>query len=215
MTSWPQGWRLLRREVALERSTHESLGTTPAFVLAAIVLVGLGANARTDALREVAPAIVWLLVLSAAVPLSRGVRLAEREDDCWDALRGLVSPTALLIGKTGWLWVQLAITWAVAVLLATAALSASWTAGALIAGPLGTLGLAANTVLFGVLTGSSTRSAALLGVLVLPAGLPALLAGTQTALAATSATPWLVLLAVVDVITVVTTWALMPILLEE
>jgi heme exporter protein B len=209
-----QAWAVLRRELAVQRASREALVTVPPFVLAAVLLVGLGAGARLDALRVVSPALTWLLVLSAGVVLARAVRAAEQEDDAWDLLRALVRPGALLAGKLAALWLQLAATWAVAALLAAAALGASWRLAGLAGGALGTLGVAADLVVVGVLLGGTARRAGLLGVLVLAAGVPVLLAGTSAATAG-DPVPWLVLLAVHDVLAVTLASALVPVLLEE
>lgn len=215
MTPPRQAWAVLRRELAVERAGRDGLLTVAPFILAGVVLVGLGAGARVDALRVVAPAVVWLLVLCAAVPVTRGVRAAEQEDDCWDVLRALTTPGALLAGKVGALWLQLAATWVLAAVLAGVALGARWTAAGIAAGALGTLGIAVDLVLFGVLLGATSRRSGLLGVLVLPAGVPVLLAGTQVLEAAGSPAPWLSLLCVYDAIVLVLAWALLPVLLEE
>jgi len=210
-----QATHVLRRELALERAGREALVAVGPFVLASVLLLGLGANARTDLLRPLSPTLVWLLVLSAALPLARGVRAVEEDEDCWDTLRCVVTPGALLAGKVAALWLQLAAAWAFAAVLAAAALGARWSAGGVVAGAVGTFGVAVDVTLFGLLIGSSRRRVGLLGVLVLPAALPALLAGTQAASPGVRALPWLALLLVFDLVATALAWALLPVLLEE
>jgi heme exporter protein B len=179
----------------------------------AVVLAGLAFGPSRAVLDAVAPGLVWLLVLTAAVPLARGVAAAELDDDAWDLLRALTRPTALFLGKTASLWVQTALTWALGAALVAVLFDRGWTASALIAGLLGTIGIAADTTLFGTVLGRLRRPA-LLGTLLLTAGLPALLAGTQAAVAAAPG-PWLLLLVVYDAVTVTTAWATFPFLVQE
>lgn len=210
-----QAWAVLRRELAVERAGRDGLVTVAPYVLAAVLLLGLGAGARLDVLGPVAPALVWLLVLTAAAPLARGVRAAEQDDQAWDVLRALARPQALLVGKTAALWLQLALAWALAAGLSIAALGARLPVAAVLAGLLGTLGLAADVVLLGMLLGGTTRRSGLLAALVLPAGVPQLLAGTQVGEPGSPVLPWLALLVVVDALALVLAWVLLPVLLEE
>lgn len=208
-----QAAQVLRRDLAVEAATRDAVTSVPPFVLVAVVLAGLGFGPRREVLVAVAPGLVWLLVLTAAVPLARGVTAAELDDDAWDLLRAVTRPTALFLGKTASLWIQAALTWVVGALLAVVLLDARLPAAAIAAAALGTLGIAADTVLFGAVLGRLRRPA-LLGTLVLTAGVPALVAGTQAALSH-DPLPWLLLLVVYDAVTVVTAWAAFPLLLDE
>jgi heme exporter protein B len=82
-------------------------------------------------------------------------------------------------------------------------------------GAVGTLALAALTTGFGVLTASGARRRGLLAALLLPAGLPALLAGVQLASANVPVLPWAVLVTLYAAVVVVAAWAVFPALLEE
>lgn len=202
-----------RRDLAVEAATRDALTSVPPFVLVAVVLAGLGFGPQRAVLSAVAPGLVWLLVLTAAVPLARGVAAAELDDDAWDLLRALTRPAALFLGKAASLWIQAALTWSFGALLVAVLLDGRWSGAGLAAAALGTLGIAANIALFGTVLGRMRRPA-LLATLVLTAGVPALVAGTQAALAAHPG-PWLLLLVVYDVITVTTAWAVFPVLLDE
>lgn len=208
-----QAGEVLRRDLAVEAATRDVATSVPPFVFVAVVLAGLGFGPERALLVAVAPGLVWLVVLTAAVPLARGVTAAELDDDAWDLLRALARPSALFLGKTASLWLQALVTWAFGALLAAVLLGAAWTGAACVAAALGTLGIAADIVLFGAVVGRFRRPA-LLATLVLTAGLPALVAGTQAAQAADPA-PWLLLLVVYDAITVTTAWATFPLLLDE
>lgn len=214
MSVLSQATRLALRELAVEAGGRETATVVAPFVVASLVLAGLGFGPRPDVLRAVAPGMSWLVAVFASVPLARGVAAAEREEGCWELLRGLVHASALLWGKLAALWLWLAATWCVATLLTVALFNSPTTVGAVVAGGLGTLGLAAVTVTFGAVIGAERRSG-MLAVLLLPAGLPALLAGTQAATPGVDAGPWLALLAAYDLITLAVAWAVFPVLLEE
>lgn len=207
--------RVAARDVAVERSGREAIVAAVPLVVAAVLLAGLGFGPRPDVLVAVAPGLSWLVVLFAAVPLARGVADAERAEGCWDLLRALVAPTWLLAGKLLALWLWLAIVWALATILAMGLFNAPVAAGAVVAGPLGTLGLAGVTVTFGTVLAGAQRRGGLLAVLLLPAALPTLLAGTQASTAGVAPLPWLALLVAYDLVTLAVAWAVFPFVLEE
>jgi len=206
---------LTGREVALEAAGRELITVVPPFVLAAVLLSGLGFGPRPDVLRTVAPALSWLVVLFAAVPLARGVAAAEREEGCWNLMRALGSPSALFAGKVAALTLWLAATWGGAAVLVAALLDAPMTAAGALAGALGAVGLAVLVVMFGVTLAGAQRRNGLLSVLLCPAALPVLLAGAQAATPGVDARPWLGLLAAFDVIGLAVAWAMFPVLMEE
>lgn len=210
-----QALAVMIREIGLEAANREASVTVLPFVAALIVLAGIGFGGDPRLLATVAPGLVWLVVLVAAVPLAPAVSVAERQDGCWDLLRGLVSPAALFTGKLAALWLWLITCWATATVLAVLLLGANWTGSTLAAGLAGTLGLAALVVMLGALLGGATRRAGLLAVLLLPAGLPVLLAGTQAMTASVPAGRWLALLVGFDALVLSLVWAVFPTLLEE
>jgi heme exporter protein B len=207
--------RVAARDIAVEATGREAVTTVFPFVVAAVLLAGLGFGPGPDVLVTVAPGLVWLVVLFAAVPLARGVAAAERSEGCWDLLRAVISPTSLWAGKILALWLWLLVTWTLATVLLLGLFGAAFTSATLLAGPLGTLGLAALTVAFGVLLAAAERRGGLLGVLLLPAGLPALLAGVQVSTPGAGGWRWLALLVAYDLVTLAATWAVFPVLLEE
>src|SRR5882672_7043090 len=103
---------LVRRELSLEAAGRELVTVVPPLVAGSVVLAGLAFGPRPATLAAVGPGLPWLLTLFAAVPLARGVAAVEREEGCWDLLRGLVSPTRLLLGKVLSTWLWLAGAWA-------------------------------------------------------------------------------------------------------
>lgn len=210
-----QGWLVLQRELAVEAAARETLVTVAPYVAVLVLLGGLAFGPRPDVLTAIAPGLVWLVVLVTAIPIAPTVAVAEAHDDAWDLLRAITTPTALLAGKLGAVWLWLLGGWGLATVLAVALLGGGATGAGLVGGVIGTLGVAAVTVLLGTLLPVTSRRPALLAVLLLPATVPALVAGTQTATAGVHATAWLVLLAVFDLLTLTVTWAVFPALLED
>lgn len=206
---------LLRREVDVERAGREALVTTAPLLAAFVVLAGLAFGPGPRQLAAAAPGTVWLAVLVAAVPLSRAVAAVEVAEDCWDLLRGLTTPTALLAGKLLGVWAGLLLSWLLASGLVAALFDAWPPAAALWGGFAGTLGLASSTTVLGVLVAAGTRRRGLLAALLLPTGLPALLAGTQLSTPGRPVLPWAVMMGLYAAMLVTTAWALFPTLLEE
>ncbi len=216
MVSSPRlAWLVLRRELAVEAATRETLVSVAPFVAALVLLAGLAFGPRPAVLTATGPGLVWLIVLVAAVPLAPGVAVAEQQDDAWDLLRSLTSPSTLLAGKVAAVWLWLLGSWGLATVLAVALFGAGATATGVAGGLVGTLGVAAVTVLLGTLLPAVTRRPGLLAVLLLPATLPTLVAGTQTATGGVPAAPWLGLLTVFDLLTLTVAWAVFPALLED
>jgi heme exporter protein B len=206
---------VFRRELAVERAGREALVTTVPFVAALVVLAGLAFGPAPRDLAVTGPGTAWLAVLVATIPLSRTVAGTEVAEDSWDALRGLVTPGALFAGKLLAVWLGLALTWLLAGALAVVLFGVPVPPQALYGGAVGTLALAALTTGFGVLTASGPRRRGLLAALLLPAGLPALLAGVQLASTNVPVLPWAVLVTLYAAVVVVAAWAVFPALLEE
>lgn len=206
---------LLRREVDVERAGREALVTTAPLLAAFVVLAGLAFGPAPQQLAAAAPGTVWLAVLVAAVPLSRAVAAVEVAEDSWDVLRGLTTPGGLLAGKLLAVWVGLMLSWLLASGLVAVLFDARPPLAALWGGLAGTLGLAASTTVLGVLVSTGTRRRGLLAALLLPTGLPALLAGTQLSTPGRPVLPWAVIIGLYAVVLVTTAWAVFPTLLEE
>lgn len=206
---------LAQRELRLEAAGRESTTTVLPFVLAAVLLAGLAFGRSRDVLSSVAPGVTWMVVLFAAPVLARSVAAVERDEGAWDTLRGLVPPVTVVMGKIVGLWVHYLVTWAVAAMLVTVMFPAPMPWAGLVAAPLGTLGLAALSVAFGVLLVGARRRTGLLAVLLLPLSLPVLLAGVAMGTPGQDPAPWALLLLAYDVLVLTSVWAIHPALLEE
>lgn len=208
-----------RRDLVIEASGRHLSGVVVPFAVAGVLLAGLAFGPVPSVLDAVAPGLPWLVVLLLASPLSLTVAEVEQHDGCWDLLRGLVGPTALLWGKLAVTWLWLAGTWTLTAALTIVVLDAELAAASLPAALLGTLGLAGAVVVYGTAaaTGGSGSGGGggLLAALILPAGLPALLAGTQAGVPGVDPGPWLALLVAYDLAGLAVAWAVYPTLLEE
>lgn len=214
--SWvDRSWLVLRRELAVEAADRQTLATVAPYVGTLVLAAGLAFGPSPRSLAATAPGLVWLVVLVTAIPLAPTVAIAEATDDAWDLLRALTTPAALLAGKLSAVWLRLLLTWLLATTLAVAMFGLTPSAASTLGGVGGTAGVAAVTVLLGTLLPATNRRPALLAVLLLPSSLPALVAGTQTATTGVPPTPWLLLLAVFDLLTLTVAWAVYPILLED
>lgn len=209
------GWLLLRRELTIEAASRETLVTVAPFVGVLVLLGGLAFGPRPAVFAATAPGMVWFAVLVTAVPLAPSVAVAEAAEDAWDLLRAITAPGALLAGKLAAMWLRLLTAWGFTTALVAALFGVPATASGLFGGLIGTVGVAAVTVLLGTLLPAGAHRPALLAVLLLPASLPALVAGTETATAGVPAAAWLALLAVFDLLTLTVTWAVFPTLLED
>ena len=214
MTSSQVG-AVLRRELAVERAGREVLTTTLPLAAAFVVLAGLAFGPAPEALARTAGGTVWLCVLVATVPISRALVSAELTEDAWDLLRALTTPGSLFAGKLLAAWAALGLVWALTCGLVVVLFDVRPPSAALAAGVLGTLALASVTTAVGVLVASGSRRRGLLPALVLPAGLPALLAGAQLTTPGAAVLPWTVLLVAYAAVLVTASWAVFPALLEE
>ncbi len=204
------------RELAVEASGRHLTRVAVPFALAGVLLAGLAFGPAPSVLQVVAPGLPWLVVLLLAAPLSLTVAVAEREDGCWDLLRSLAGPGPLLWGKLAAMWVWLTATWTVAAGLSIIVMGAGMALSSVPAAALGTLGLSSAVVVYGTTAAAAGRTGTgLLTALVLPAGLPALVAGTQASTPGVDASPWLLLLLAYDLAALAVAWAVFPTLLEE
>jgi heme exporter protein B len=216
MTGLRTAMVVARRDLAVELSgRHLSRAVVP-FAVAGVLLSGLAFGPEPAVLDAVGAGLPWLVVLLLAAPLSSSVAEVEQREGCWDLLRGLAGPAALLGGKLSVTWLWLLTTWTVTAVLAIVVLDVQLALAAWPAALLGTLGLATAVVVYGTAAASSGGGGgAMLAALIVPAGLPALLAGTQAALLDVDPGPWLAVLVAYDAVGVAVAWAVFPTVLEE
>lgn len=201
------------RELRLEAIGREATSWILPVAAGVILLIGLGAGPERGVLEGLAPTAVWLVMLLATALLGVSTVRAEREEGCWILLGSVASSGSLMVGKAMAVWVQLLLAWLVTAVAAAVALRMSWSVLTVAGGVVGTLGLAPVALLVGAAIGDVTRRVGLALVLLLPLGLPVLLAGVQ--LVGSAHLRWMGLLAGYAAVTWTVTWALFPPLTEE
>jgi heme exporter protein B len=203
-----QATLIARKDLLIEVRGRHALGTLLPFAATVLVSFGFAFGPGRDVLERVAPGLLWMAVLFAAVMASRRAYQTESEDG---ALEGLllapIDKAAVFLGKAFAVTVEL-LALVIAVLLLVIVLFDLSVANpflVLAAFVLGTIGLAAVGSLFGVVAESARTREAIFPMLVLPLVAPVLIAGVRaTDLAAAGRSSevlsWLGLLAAFDVV---------------
>lgn len=213
MSSAATAGHVAGRELRIEAASREATSWIVPVAAAVVLLVGLGAGPERTLLQGLAPTAVWLVTLLATALVGVSTIRAEREEGCWTLLRSVASTETLMAGKAMAVWVQLAAAWLVTAAAAALALDMAWSVPAVAGGLVGTLGLAPVAVLVGVAIGDVTRRVGLALVLLLPLGLPVVLAGVE--LIRQGELRWLMLLAGYAALTWTVAWVVFPPLSEE
>jgi heme exporter protein B len=198
---------LAAKDLRLELRGRHAVSTVLPFAVTLLVALGLALGPDRPLLRQVAPGLLWITVLFAAVLATRRSYELEGEDG---ALEGLLlspaDPAAMFLGKAAALSVQLlaleVVLVTVMALLFGLPLAAAPVALALVC-LLATVGLAAIGSLFGVVAQAARTREGVLPLLVLPAAIPLLVdavRATSLALEGRDVTGWLGLLLSFDVV---------------
>lgn len=196
------------KDLRIEVRRRQAAGTVLPFAGTLLLAFGFAFGPGRAALRAVAPGMLWIAVLFAAVLVCRGAYEIEAEDD---ALHGILLTTvdraAIFLGKTGAALVQLLALEVVLTLLVVGLFDVGPGRDPLTlaaAAVLGSLGLAAVGCLFGVLTVSARAREAVFPLLVLPLASPVLIAAVRATTLAMSgrggAGSWLGLLGAFDAV---------------
>lgn len=174
---------LARKDLLVELRARQALASACALAGIALVVVGLAVGPDPERLRALAPALVWIVLLYAAVAVTERLERIDRSDDAFSGLWLLVSDRrSIYIGRVLSLsmvltLLQLAI-WAAAVLL----LDLSLPPEAIALVPLAVLSAfsgASVTALVIALVADVRHRPLLLPVVLLPLLVPTLLAGIQ------------------------------------
>ncbi|HEY7660004.1 MAG TPA: heme exporter protein CcmB [Actinomycetota bacterium] len=208
MTFARQAGVIAGKDLRIEVRGRHALGTLLPFAATLLIAFGFAFGPGRDVLERIAPGLLWMAVLFAAVMASRRAYQSEAEDGAIEGL--LLAPidkAAIFLGKAGAIVLELlALVLAVLVLVVVLFdLSLAAPLPLLAAFALGAVGLAAVGSLFGVVAESARTREAIFPLLVLPLVTPVLIAGVRaTDLAAAGraadAGSWLALLAAFDVV---------------
>ncbi|WP_291299235.1 heme exporter protein CcmB [Elioraea sp.] len=182
-------WGMLRRDLALARRNAGDTLAAVAFFLLAVGLFPFGVGPAPELLARIAPGVVWVAALLAALlPLDRLLG-ADYEDGTLDqAMLSGLDPALVAGAKAAAHWLSTGVPLLIASPLAAIMLNlpleglgvlvAALALGSLILSLLGTAGAA--------LTLGARRGGVLLPLLVLPLAIPALIFGVAAVEAAAS-----------------------------
>ena len=199
---------VVRSEAQIEARAGDVLWVAAPFGLAALLVLAVAVGADLPLLRQLGAGVYWtmLLVIGALVALRAGTTepavrreallLAGLDDSARFVGRWVVA-SGTMLGFGLLLWPVLVIVYGVGAAVATTVLGLL----PLVAGGLGGLG-----TLAGELTAGTGARALLVSLLVVPLGVPLVVAGTQAAegvVYGTSPLPWVALALTVDMVVLV------------
>jgi heme exporter protein B len=174
-------WAVVWKDLRIEGRTRQTVSVMVMFSLASIVMfnfsLGMATNVNLAAGRSVSPALLWAIVLLAAIlGLNRSLAL-DRENQVFDAmLIAPVSRTALYAGKVISITLFTLLLDAILVVLFTVFFNQPYYLPMIVLVlALGTVGYVAVGVLITSMTIQSRTREVLLPVLLLPLSLPLVL----------------------------------------
>ena len=203
-----QAWTIAAKDLRLEIRARHALGSLLPFAATLLIAFGFAFGPGRDVLDRIAPGLLWMAALFAAVIASRRAFQLESEDG---ALEGLllapIDKAAVFLGKSGAIAVELLGLIACVLVLVIALFDVRVGAPLplVAAFALGAIGLAAVGGLFGVVADAARTREAIFPLLVLPLVTPVVIAGVRATDLATSghggeAASWLGLLLAFDVL---------------
>lgn len=94
------GIRLARKDVLIEFRARQAMASAVALAGIALILVGLAVGPQPDRLRALAPALVWIALLYAAVSVAERLEQIDRTDDAFTGLWLVVADRrSLFVGR--------------------------------------------------------------------------------------------------------------------
>jgi heme exporter protein B len=182
MGSHSSGWAheafaVFGKDWLLELRTRVALGAVVLFAVTSVVAAGFALAPPSAVAAEVKAALLWVVLFFAAVAGLSRVFVVEEETRTADALRLVVSPAGVFVGKLAFNTVLMWALCAVTVPLFLVLMEASVRSGGLFFTVvlLGSTALACATTAVGAIVAKATMRGALFGVLSFPVALPPLL----------------------------------------
>ena len=183
MSLLADAWTLARKDLLVELRARQAIASVGALAGIALILVGLALGPDPERLRELAPALVWVVLLYATLAVAERLERIDRSDDAFSGLwLVLADRRAIYVGRVISLAGALALlqlaTWAAAALLLVFGCGPAASAGApRAARPAGAPPPATTLVL--ALVADTSHRPLLLPVVLLPLLVPTFLAGVQ------------------------------------
>ncbi len=178
---WAAVWAVVWKDLRIEGRTRQTISIMVMFSLATIIMfnfgLGMAINVNLDAGRNVSPALLWAVVLLAAIlGLNRSLAL-DRENQVFDAqLIAPISRNALYAGKVISITLFTLLLDLILVVLFTVFFNRPFYLPlVLLVLVLGTIGYVAVGVLITSMTIQARTREVLLPVLLLPVSLPLVL----------------------------------------
>lgn len=174
---------LARKDLVVELRARQAVASAVALAGIALVLVGLAVGPDSDRLRTLAPALVWIALLYAAIAVAERLERIDRSDDAFAGLWLVIADRrSIYVGRVLSLstvlgLLQLTI-WAAAVFLLDLPLRPEMVALVPLAA-LTAVAAATASALTLALVADATHRPLLLPVALLPLLVPTFLAGVQ------------------------------------
>jgi len=178
---------LARKDLLVEVRARQAMASAVALAAIALVVVGLAVGPDPDRLQSLAPALVWIALLYAAIAVAERLERIDRSDDAFSGLwLVLADRRSMYVGRVVSLsvllgFLQLAL-WFVAVFLLDLPLRAEIVALVPLAA-VTALSAASATALVLALVADADHRPLLLPVALLPLLVPTFLAGVQASAA--------------------------------
>lgn len=174
---------LARKDLLVEIRARQAIATALALAGIALVLVGLAVGPEPDRLRALAPGLVWIALLYAAIAVAERLERIDRFDDAFSALWLVLSDRrAIYVGRivslSAFLTVLQLTLWVAAALLLDLPLDLGASALVPLAA-LSALAAASASALIIALVADAGHRPLLLPVALLPLLVPTFLAGVQ------------------------------------
>lgn len=173
-------WAILRKECRSEWRTRYGLNAALLFAVTTLTAVSFAAGRLGDR-TDILSALLWIVLLFAALAALSHAFVREVEGRTWTLLRLVASPTAIAVGKLGFNLLFLAVLELVTLPLFLALMGAPpprW-GGLLAILGLGSLALASASTLVGALIAQSRGRGALFAGVSLPVLLPVVAAAVS------------------------------------
>lgn len=174
---------LARKDLLVEVRASQAMASALALAGIALVLVGLAVGPDPDRLRTLAPALVWIALLYAAIAVAERLERIDRADDAFAGLwLVLTDRRSIFVGRVFSLSTVLAILqlaiWVAAALLLDLQLGPEAIALVPLSALTAITAATASALILALVAGADHRSL-LLPVALLPLLVPTFLAGVQ------------------------------------
>ena len=215
-------WAVGAKDLRIETRGRNLLGTVLPFSMTLLIAFGLAFGPGIDRLSAIAPGLLWIAIVFAAVLVIRRAYEIEGENDALENfVLAPIEKAGLFLGKAGSTALQLIVLEGVLAIAAAVLLGLAPDAHMLVfvaALQLGTAGLVLMGTLFGLAAHSQRAREALFPLILFPLITPVIVASieaSQPDVLLDEAGSWLLLLVAYDVLAAVLGCALFGFLLED